>query len=912
MIKKLLFLLFFFPFMIYAQVTTSPAVPTPNDEITVTLVTTGTGLEGYTGDVYAHTGVTVDGARWQNVFGDWGDNSTSPQLTKINNTTYQLVITPEVFTYYGVTAGKTISELDFVFRSSDSSKQTSPDIFIQLYEDGLNVVLTEPANNNEVYNLNQVVTLSAESSLSADLELFVDNVSQKIVFGSTLISSTYTFTTSGSHVVKVDADKDPDTATDEKTVYVKTTTQTSPLPNGVKNGFNNNGNGTVTFVLTVPNKTDVFLLGEFNDFNLDENYQMKKDGDQFWITISGLDPNVEYAYQYYVDYDLTIADPYGTKILDPSNDQYIPSVTYPNLKPYPVALTTGIVSTFKMNEASYNWKVNNFTPPDQNNLIVYELLIRDFSVVNTNDIGDLIKAMEHLDYLEDLGVNAIELMPMSEFEGNDSWGYNPSFHGAMDKAYGTKNVLKAFVDECHKRGIAVILDVVYNQAFGQSPLAQLYWDSGNNRPAADNPWLNPIPKHDFNVGNDFNHESAYTKDYVKQTLQYWLEEFRVDGFRFDLSKGFTQKNTLGDVTAWGRYDATRIAIIKEYGDFVWSVNPDTYNILEHFADNDEEEEFSDYGFMLWGNLNHPYGENTMGWGNGSKEDISWISYQKRTWTDPHVLGYMESHDEQRLMYKNITFGNSSNASYDVKDKTIALSREETAGNFLFTIPGPKMIWMFGEVGYDFDINLNGRTGRKPVRWDYFDDPDRRKIYDVWATLIAFKKEQPAFSTTDFTLNVNTLVKSVVLRHSDMDVVVLGNFDVTTQSINPTFTKTGTWYEYYTGAQLNVTNTNTPISLQAGEYRLYTTKMLQDPLPVEEIAEIESGLLLYPNPTHGFFKINKSVEKVEIYDVLGRKIKSFSGSFNTGKQYDISSLKPSIYIVKISTEYGSTSRRLVFD
>jgi len=909
--KKLLYFLFFLPFFIQAQVTTSPAVPTANDEITVTLITTGTGLDGYTGDIYAHTGVTVDGEQWQNVFGDWGDNSTSPKLTKISSTTYQLVIAPDVFTYYGVSAGKTISELDFVFRSSDSSKQTSPDIFIELFEDGLNVVLTNPSKNNEVYTLNQSITLSAESSLSADLELFVDNVSQKTVFGSTTISSAYTFTTTGSHVVKVDAESGSDTATDEKTVYVKTSTQNLPLPSGVKNGFNNNGDGTVTFVLTVPGKTNVFLLGEFNNFDLNENYQMNKDGDQFWVTISGLNPNVEYAYQYYVDYKLTVADPYGTKILDPNSDQYIPSETYPNLKPYPAG-TTGIVSTFQMNEPVFNWTVNNFIPPDQNNLIVYELLIRDFSVVNTNDIGDLKRAMVHLDYLEDLGVNAIELMPMSEFENNDSWGYNPSFHGAMDKAYGTKNDLKTFIDECHKRGIAIILDVVYNQAFGQSPLAELYWDSVNNRPASDNPWLNPIPKHDFNVGNDFNHESAYTKDYVKQTLQYWLEEFRVDGFRFDLSKGFTQKNTLGNVSAWGQYDASRIAIIKDYGDFVWSINPDTYNILEHFAVNTEEEEFSDYGFMLWGNLNHNYNENTMGWGNGSKEDISWISYQKRGWNDPHVVGYMESHDEQRLMYKNLNSGNSSNASYDVKDLTIALSREETAANFLFTIPGPKMIWMFGELGYDYDINLNGRTGRKPVRWDYFDDPDRRKIYDVWATLIAFKKELPAFNTTNFTLDVNTLVKSVVLRHSSMDVVVLGNFDVTTKPIDPTFTKTGIWYEYYTGTELNVTNTNAPISLQAGEYRLYTTKQLQDPLPVEEIDEIQSGLLIYPNPARGFFKTNKSVKKVEIYDVLGRKIRSFSGSLNTGKEYDISTLKPSIYIVKISTEYGSTSQRLILE
>lgn len=139
--------------------------------------------------------------------------------------------------------------------------------------------------------------------------------------------------------------------------------------------------------------------------------------------------------------------------------------------------------------------------------------------------------------------------------------------------------------------------------------------------------------------------------------------------------------------------------------------------------------------------------------------------------------------------------------------------------------------MFGELGYDYDINFNGRTGRKPVRWDYYEDSDRRKIYTVWATLIAFKKEQPAFSTSDFTLNVDTLLKSVVLRHIDMDVVVLGNFEVTTEFIDPTFTKTGIWYEYYTGAQLKVSNTNKLIPLQAGEYRLYTTKLLQDRSPI---------------------------------------------------------------------------------
>ncbi len=907
--QKLLSLLFFLPFIVASQVATSPAVPTANDEITVTLTTTGTGLDGYTGDIYAHTGATVDGNQWQNVIGSWGNNATQPKLTKVDNTTYKLIITPDVFGFYGIETTKTVTELSFVFRSSDGNKQTSPDIFIEIFQAGLNVVLTNPSKNNEVYNLNDNITLTAESSVSADLALIVNGTSVKTVLDATTISFPYTFSSTGSHTIKVDANKGSDNSSDEKIIYVKTTTQDANLPIGVKDGYNNNGNGTVTFVLTAPNKTDVFVLGEFNNFGLNENYQMKKDGDQFWLTVSGLDANTEYAYQYLIDYSIKIADPYSEKILDPNNDKYIPDETYPNLKTYPTNLTTGNASTFKINEATFNWTSNSFTPPDKENLFVYELLLRDFEVVNTNDIGDLKRAMTHLDYLKDLGVNAIELMPVNEFEGNDSWGYNPSFHGALDKAYGTKNDLKKFVDECHKRDIAVILDVVYNHAFSQSPLAKMYWDTSNSRPSSDNPWLNQVPKHDYNVGYDFNHESAYTKAYVKQTLKYWLEEYRVDGFRFDLSKGFTQTNTLGNVNLWGQYDASRIAILKDYADHVWSVNSNAYTILEHFSENTEEKELAAYGMLIWGNSNHNYNQNTMGYSSDS--DISWMSYKQRGWANPHVLGYMESHDEERLMYKNLQFGNSS-GTYNVKNLNTALARQELAGNFFFTIPGPKMIWQFGELGYDISIEQGGRLSRKPIHWEYFDDVNRRKIYDVWATLAAFKKEQPAFQTTDFTLNVNTLVKGIVLRHSSMDVVVIGNFDVTAKSINPQFTKTGTWYEYYSGSQVNITNTTALINLQPGEYRLYSTKLLQDPLPVDEVNIDDKDLILYPNPAQGNFKLNKSVIGVDIYDMLGRKVKSFNGDFNSYRSFNISSLKTSMYLIKIRSDKGISIKRLVIE
>jgi 1,4-alpha-glucan branching enzyme len=140
------------------------------------------------------------------------------------------------------------------------------------------------------------------------------------------------------------------------------------------------------------------------------------------------------------------------------------------------------------------------------------------------------------------GITTIELMPINEFEGNDSWGYNPSFYKAVDKAYGSENDLKEFINACHERGISVLFDIVLNHSFGQSPLLSLYWDSVNNRPAEDNPWYNVqsnFENPDLQWGYDFNHESEDTRIFFNSVLDYWIEEFHFDGYRFDFTKGLS-------------------------------------------------------------------------------------------------------------------------------------------------------------------------------------------------------------------------------------------------------------------------------------------------------------------------------------------------------------------------------------
>jgi len=826
---KLLILLLLLPLLTFSQVTTSPAIPTASDEITITFDATGSELDGYTGDVYAYTGVTIDGTKWVNTIAPWGTNLEKAKLTRdgSNPNLYTFLITPDVFTFYGVATSEIITEIGLVFRSSDGTKQSRPDIFVPIYQAGLNVAFTSPENQS-TYNLNDVITISAESSITSNLELFVNDVSQQTTTNTTSISTIYTLTTSGTQNLKATATANSETKETTISVYVKSTTQTATQPTGLKYGINNNPDNSVTFLLKAPLKTDVLILGDFNNWTLDAAYQMFKDGDDFWLTIPSLDIDTEYAYQYLIDYDIKVADPYSEKILDPWNDQYIKAGNYPNLKPYPTNLTTGYVSTFLINEPSYTWNVDNFIKPAQDNLIIYELHIRDFTESDSYN-----EALTHLDYLETLGVNAIELMPINEFEGADSWGYNPALYMALDKAYGTKNAFKTFVDACHQRGIAVLADVVFNHSYGQSPLLQMYWNSVDNKPAADNPWYNEdhnlVDNTSAHWGYDFNHESPHTVEFFNDVLTYWMNEYKIDGFRFDFTKGFSNTLYYGAENWASTYDQDRIDILKSYADHVWSNNPSNkpYVIFEHLSDNSEETVLANYGIMLWGNMNHAYNENTMGWSGST--DISKVSYQdpERDWNNPHLIGYMESHDEERLMYKNLTFGNSANSEHDVKDLNIALSRQELAGAFFFTIPGPKMIWQFGELGYDVSIDDPGRVDRKPIRWEYFDDVNRKNIYDVWSKLITLKKEFPVFNTNNYSLNVGGLTKSIVLRHASMDVVVIGNFDVTSKSIAPQFTQTGTWYEYFTETEKNVTNTSESITLNPGEYRLYSTVNLSD-------------------------------------------------------------------------------------
>jgi hypothetical protein len=316
--------------------------------------------------------------------------------------------------------------------------------------------------------------------------------------------------------------------------------------------------------------------------------------------------------------------------------------------------------------------------------------------------------------------------------------------------------------------------------------------------------------------------------------------------------------------------------------------------------------------LLWGNLNWAYAQNTMGYSNDS--DIGWISYKNRGWSKPHIVGYMESHDEERVMYKNLTYGASS-GTYSTKDLATGLSRVEAAAAFFFTIPGPKMIWQFGELGYDYSINTceNGtisddcRLSPKPVKWSYYNDAKRLRVHNVFKALIDAKKNEPAFSTTDFEINGgDNFLKSIHLNHSDMNVTIVGNFDLETGDINPAFQHNGVWYDFFSSDSLVVTDVNEPITLQHGEFHIYTSKKLHQGTYLDVNENYSQSMLnLYPNPVKDNVMIDseEAIMEVSIFDVYGKVVTNLPVASQRQVQVKTENLPSGLYILRINLAGG---------
>ena len=824
-------------------ITVDPAYPNADAPCTIKFNPDASNpLYGHTGELYGHFGVVVDG-EWKFVPTDWGTTDEKTHFKKVADNSWEFVMEPSIREYFQ--SGETpVTQIALIVRTADgSTKSHDADQFCSVQDDKFKAEEFDPG-----------------------------------------------------------------------------TVQTKRLPEGAKDGINYNADGSVTFVFhdmdTAGKRHEYcFIVGDWNEWTRKPEGSMFYDPTlgKWWITLSGFDANKEYRFQYRLGNsagsDTYVSDPYTEIVYDQWNDKYIAGVPE-----FPEG-AKALVSAFQINKPVFNWQHKDFKVEDKNDLVIYEMLFRDFT--STQNIAG---AMAQLDYISNLGVTAVQLMPVQEFDGNLSWGYNPNHWFALDKYYGTREEYKKFIDECHKRGMAVIIDVVYNHATGSHTWAKMWW--GDNRTAANNPWFNEYAKHPYNVYHDMNHENAMVKEHVKKSLEYLLTEYDVDGFRFDLTKGFTQKDTggdNGDVTAWGRYDQSRVDILKGYADHIWSVNDNAVVIFEHLSDWDEEEALANHGMQLWRNVNHEYRTAVTG-GSGNFSNM----YSTKPFGG--YVGYMESHDEERICYgaaadaSSVTWGliglgnnwdndkvlSKDGAFFSVKNVTVAandrfkirkagewndafnygasssnykltlgqgykmtngngsqdmyvpaagtydfyfsletetiwimtagqrpadpavtpgesedalsvaMRRAGASAAFFLTVPGPKMIWQFGEIGYDYSIEYNDRTGEKPVVTDkYLAVPARKALYDTYAKLLKFRKDNPRFFDKDanFQWTPSGNLKKITCTVDGKTFHVVGNFATSSTSYT---LPSGTWNDYMNGGQVSGT-----ITLKNGEFRLLT-------------------------------------------------------------------------------------------
>jgi hypothetical protein len=948
--KIVLFALLLSTLHSFAQLTWQGGT-TPEQTSSATLLfnKTGTPLASYTGIIYAHIGVTLNGAPWQGVIGSWGNNATQPALTLVSGSTYKLDLTPTIQSFFGISSG-TITKINVVFRAASGSPQTSD---LEINVGAFQVNLTAPLQNSTtILNSGAALTVAANNTNGNANYVLKAN-------GTTLNSatsvSTYSFThlnITSNQFYALEVTQGAITTTKNFRVLVNPNAVSQTIPAGLVNGINYNAsdNTKATLVLDAPLKDFVYVAGSFNNWNPTSSYAMKKDpaSGKYWLELTGLTSGTNYSYQYWV-VDQTpivnspalvkVADPCSTTVLSPSDDPYIPSSTYPNLPLYPAGQDRE-VTLLKTGQSAYNWQVTNFNKPNKDKLVVYELLIRDFDA--NRNFQDVINRIQ---YFRDLGINAIQLMPVMEFEGNESWGYNTSFHMALDKFYGTPEKFKELVDVCHQNGIAVILDIAFNHAFGRNPMVRMWMNDpdgdGWGPPSSENPYFNTVAKHSYSVGEDFNHSSTLTRSYVKQTIKHWITEYKIDGFRWDLTKGFTQNCTASDQTCTNNRQQDRIDVLKEYADYSWSLDDNHYVIFEHLGGDVEEREWANYrlsegkGIMMWGELFTQYKELALGF---SGQNISRMSHTSRGFNGKRLLGYPESHDKDRLMYEAITYGNTAGTVPVRNNLTNALNRMGAIGATSLLVPGPKMIWHFAELGNNQSIytcangTVNTETDatagdckldtKTQVQWtqNWLADTRRTAILNDWSKLIKLKTNEPVFvgdhimSTDGSNLKQRIHVFDNNLASTQLkNVVVIANFDTSTTTINPNFPTTGytypmTWYDLMdNNTPVTISSATALMTVNAGKFRVFGNR--PSTLSSEDFNTFSPDVMLYPNPVKNSFAINQDATSVDIYTLTGQLVSTYT-SVDANQAIFIDQLQSGIYLVKIKTATGSIQTKKI--
>lgn len=934
----------------FGQVSISPYPFDVNQQITISVNLSQSQCNSIpisANKVYMHAGIGNDTNAWgYSVVGNWGLDNGVGLMTNQGNGVWSITLTPSTYFNLNTTQQNAATKLGLVFRNASGNQEMKnpPSCQDFIYNVG----------NFQVTLLSHTVNTSYLINSGSDVNIVAQNTGGNATYSLTANNSpvscsntvTNFFTCSDTNVTTnktyvLSATIGATTVTKQFNVILIPNVVSAMMPTGLVDGINYDefDPTKVTLVLNAPAKDFIYVAGNFNNWQPTAAHLMKKDPTtgKYWLELTNLTPSADYAYQYWVCDNtnrpanspaiVKTADPFSTLVLSPYDDSEIINLgAYPGLPAYNLiaAGQEREVTYFKTGETPYAWSSasQNFTKPSKKDLVIYEVLVRDFDTNRTYQ--DLINKINHF---KNLGINAIQLMPVMEFEGNESWGYNTVYHLALDKRYGPPTKLKEFIDVCHQNGIAVILDVALNHVFGRSPLVRMWMQDADNDGWGDsvpttteNPYINQYAKHSYSVGSDLNHfnePNNLTNTYVVRTLQQWIQEFKVDGFRWDLTKGFTNQCSSGDDACTNGYRSDRVAKMKWYADKQWEFDPNSYVIFEHLGvggSATEEAEWAAYnangntkGIMYWKKMTDNYASLLK----GNFTDVSGV-----TNTNNRCIGYAESHDEERVLYKAI-----NEAGQTQNDLPKALKRMQALGSVFFLVPGPKMIWHFSELGWNNSLwqCSNGtvsysspdcKLDTKPQpQWTspWQTDTNRQDVYSTFSKLIKLRTTENVFENGQHQWDLTTTGKprlsvwNATTPQSTLSyVLALTNFSDTDYFPAVGFPYTGTWYNLMDNTPVVVTNVNMQVQIEAGGFRVYGNQ--PNAILSTNDFEFSNTIVLYPNPTRTSFYLSQDVAQVEIYTISGQLVNTYN-SVIAQNEIPIEFLENGVYFVKIKTSDG---------
>ncbi|MCU0533196.1 MAG: alpha-amylase family glycosyl hydrolase [Hydrococcus sp. Prado102] len=540
----------------------------------------------------------------------------------------------------------------------------------------------------------------------------------------------------------------------------------------------------IEFKLFAPYNEKAVLIGSFSDW---KEIPMNKGEDGFFRATVDLEDGA-YQYKFRVQSKswffepnqwVDVTDPYATDIDGMSSEE-------------------NAIATIKDGDRivdDYVWMHDDKPLPADEELVIYEMHVADFSggEDDPKERGKYKHVVEKLDYLCELGINAIELMPVKEYPGDYSWGYNPRHFFAAESSYGSTKELKNLIDECHARGIRVIMDGVYNHSESSAPLTQIDHDY----------WYHHEPRDpDNNWGPEFNYEhydenlDTYpARRFIGDTVRYWIEEFHIDGIRYDAARQIANY----DFMHWIVQETKQAAGSKPF-----------YNIAEHIPETTSITNIDGPMDGCWHDsfyhtiLAHISGESF------DLENLKDVLDPKRQgfMGATNVVNYLTNHDHDRVMAELGDRGILDEAAFRRKKLGIAL---------VMTAVGIPMVWM----GEEFGEYKHKTIDRAKIDWTLLAGELNQGLLAYYKGIIGLRKNNPALHTANIDFfHENPEAKVIAYtRWNDEGsrVVVVANFSdqfLAGYTI-PNFPTDGTWHEWTNDYDVDAVDGNLMTDL--GEY-----------------------------------------------------------------------------------------------